>query len=635
MTQSNRMLWKVGGGVAGLALLLVILVATNLIISRLRLRVDLTEENLYTLSDGTRQVMKKLSEPVTLKLFFSRSLPDVPVQLKAYATQVEDVLHEYRLAGGSKVILEVYDPEPDSDAEESAQRYGVSPQSMDVFSPPAYFGLVAVSGDREGTIPALDPRTEGMLEYNITRLIYRVAHPEQPVVGVMSALPVLGDSAPAYGMPPPGGRAEPWLVFQEIREDYDLRRIETDVDRIPDDVEALIVVHPKEFPPKTLYAIDQFVLRGGRLLAFVDPFSVADLEGAGNAPSPFGRPDTSSDLGPLLAAWGIGYDKGQVLADMKAISRLRGEGNRVEESPVFLTLQKGQIERDDILTAQLSVLMLPFAGGFTDNTTEKLTVTPLITSSDLSALVPAMTAQFGAQAINRDFKPDPLGHALAVRITGEFPTAYPNGKPKDAASEDDDEDDGAETQEGEGGFSSGRSAVILVADADLLYDRFCVEALNFFGAQAYRPLNDNAAFFANAVEQVAGSEDLIGIRSRGDFFRPFDRVTALEDAARRQWREKEQSLEKELQETRSQLSQLQTQKDQGQAYILSPEQKKAIARFRDQERRINGELKDVRKNLRRDIERLGVKVKVVNIVLMPLLISLVGVVYGLSRRHRG
>mgnify|MGYP000229958146 CR=1 FL=1 len=629
----SRSFWKISGGVAGLLLLLAILFAANVILSQVRLRLDLTAERLYTLSPGTRSLLAKLEQPVTLKLFFNSSSPDAPVYLKNYAKQVEDLLREYRQIGGRRVVIETFDPKPDSDAEEWAQRYGLSGQSVNMFGSPIYFGLVAVAGNVEGSIPFLDPRMERLLEYNITRLIYRVAHPEKPVLGVISTLPVLGAAPSPFG--PPAQRQEPWLAFKDLREDYTVRDLSTSVEQIPNDVAALLVIHPKDLPEKTLYAIDQFVLRGGRLMVFVDPLSVADLESA-PAQQPFMRPESSSNLEKLFAAWGVQYDPAKVVADLRAVTRLRGANNQLEESPVFLSLGPEHVSREDALTAQLETLLLPFAGSFACEGNQDLTVTPLIRSSALAGRVDAMSAQFGAEAVRRGFKPEPLPLTIAMRLTGKFKTAFPDGKPKEEAAdkEKDGEPKEAAASAGES-LKEGTSAVLLVADTDLLYNRFCVEELNFFGFKAHRPLNDNLNYFANAAEQMAGSSDLIGIRSRGSFARPFTRVDALEEQARQEWQAREQALMDSLQQTRQQLSQLESQKEQNQRFILSAEQKAAITRFKQEELRINRELKEVRKNLRRDMERLGTKIKLINIALMPALVSLAGLGYGLYRKRHG
>ena len=629
---------KTGSGIIGLLILFVILVAANVIIRNLGLRADLTDEGLYTLSDGTRSYLRKMEHPVTLKFFFSRSSTAVPAQLKAYAKQVEDLLVEYRLASDGNVLVETYDPKVDSDEEDLARRYGIAPQNRNPFGgAPIYFGVAASIGDSEAAIPAFDPATENMLEYNITRLIHRVGHPEKPVLGVMSSLPVLGDAMPPMpGMPPQGAQASPWMAMQELQNDYELRQIDTTVDTIPPDIEGLVLVHPKQLSDRTLFAIDQYVVGGGQLLVFVDPFCIADLQQA--PPQQFGMPDAASNLEPLFKAWGIGYDQTKVIADLKSVTRLSAGGGQSEESPVFLTLRSAadNIERTDLLTAQLDMVMIPFGGALTDQTGEAVTFTPLLRASDLAGLIPAFTVQMGPQAIRRELKPAATAPLIAARLTGTFTTAFPDGPPKDEDPEDaaTDTDSAADTATETNVIREGNGVVLVIADVDLISDQFSAERVNIFGFQALRPLNDNIALFANAAEQVAGSSDLIGIRSRGTFARPFDRVRELEAAARERWQQKEKTLVAELQEARQRLAQLQQQKDDSQRFILSREQQAEIENFRKEERRINLELRDVQKQLRKDIDRLGIKVKLANIALLPALVIVTGVAYGLRRRRR-
>ncbi|NQU41578.1 MAG: Gldg family protein [Lentisphaerae bacterium] len=624
----SRSFWKASGGVAGIVILLAILVAVNVIVSSLRARVDLTEENLYTLSDGTRRVLKGLDRKVTLKLFFSSSEPQVPVQLKNYADQVMDLLQEYRKGAGSKVKIEEYDPKPDSDAEEWAQKYGIEGQPMGMMGPPVYFGLVVVAGDTEALMPALDPRTQQLLEYNLTRTIYRVTHPDKPVVGVLSSLPVLGNRQPPMMPGQPPQASQPWLAFADLREDYDLRTVEPTTETISDDISALLLIHPKNLSPKTLFAIDQFLLRGGRLMVFVDPLCIADLESAPQA-SPYQQPPSaSSDLPELFRAWGVGYNATEVVADMSAATRVRGAGNRVEDSIVWLSLTHDHVSHDDILTTQLENLLFPFAGSFTDQTSDEVTFTPLVSSSTQSGGVNAMSAQYGMDALRSQFRQGGVALPVAVRLSGTFKTAFPQGAPEDPAAE------GEAAAAPVAGLQSGQSAIILVGDADLLGDRFCVQAVNFFGMQGHQPINDNVNFLANAIEQIAGSSDLIGIRSRGTFNRPFDRVLALEQKARNEWQTREQELTSSLQKTQQQLHEMQDQKESSQRYILSPQQQSAIANFRARELEIKKELKEVRKSLRHDIEVLGIRVKAINIALMPILVTLGGIGYGFLRRRK-
>jgi len=626
-------LWKASGGLAGLIALLVVIIATNVIISNVRIRKDLTGEKLYTLSDGSRNILKKLDSDVTLKLFFSSSAAEVPMFLKNYAKKVEDLLQEYRMISGGKIIIEKYDPTPDSDAEEWAQRYGIQGQQTGMFGPPIYFGLVVSCGKTEAMIPNIDPRTEELLEYNITRLIYRAVHPEKPVVGVVSSLPVTGGGPQQQFMPGQTPPTPAWLSFQQLKDDYTVIQIPPSGDEIDKSISALIIVHPKELPDKMLYAIDQFVMRGGRVLVFVDPMCVAEME---TAPAPqYRRPDISSNLEKLFSAWGVTFIPNKVVADMGSASRIRSN-NQIEDSPVWLTLRNTNITRKDILTTQLNTMMMPFAGAFKVNSSSNMTVTPLITSSDAAGLIESMMAQMGASSINRAFKKEPLPLNLAVRLTGKFNSAFPDGKPKDAEEAKDEKktDKTSEKEVAASSLKNGTSTVILVGDVDMLYDRFCIEQGDFMGFKTVQPINDNMSFFANAVEQISGSSDMIGIRSRGRFQRPFDRVLALEQKARLEWQSREESLTEKLRQTQQQLEAMQATKDKTQRSILSAEQKRAITQFREEELRIKNELKTVRKNLRRDVEDLGLNVKIANIALMPLVIVIAGVSYGIYRRKK-
>jgi len=628
--QVSKSFLKASGGIAGLLILFAIIIAANVIISRVRARVDLTGEKLYTLSDGSKAILAKLEQPVTLKLFASSSSPAMPPVLKNYARQVEDLLREYVVASNGRITLEKYDPVPDSDAEEWAQKYGLTGQPMDIFGPPVYLGLVAQMGDAEATIPAFDPQAEALLEYTITRLIYRVCHPEKPVVGVISSLQVLGTRAPPFpmpGQPKPQSQA-PWLIFQDLRDDYTFRELQPSVERIDDDIKTLLVIHPKDLSEKTLYAIDQFVLRGGQLMALLDPLCVADMETSGGA-NPFGMPRTSSNLEKLLSAWGVRYDENKVVADMRAISRVRmGDGGRIEESPVWLSLNRSNTSAKDVLTSGIESIMLPYAGAFSAESTKDLAVTPLITSSESAGLVNSFSAQLGASTVRSEFRSGGASLAIAIRLSGTFKTAFPDGAPRDSSGSDTNEVPASAEQS----LKEGRSTVILIADADMIYDRFCVQEINFLGARAYQPLNDNAIFFANALEQAAGSADLVGIRSRGTFARPFEVVLKRQEKAMLQWQEKEKELEARLQETQSRLRELQSEKDPKQRFILSEQQKKAIETFRQQEFQIKQDLKMVRKSLRHDIETLGILVKAVNIAAMPAFVVLGGIGFWMRRR---
>jgi ABC-type uncharacterized transport system involved in gliding motility auxiliary subunit len=613
-------------GAIGLAVLLVIIGAINLIIANLRLRMDLTAEKLYTLSDGSRQVLGKLGNDVTLKFYFSASSDEMPMGLKTYANQVQDLLKEYELAGKGRIALESYDPKPDSDAEEWAQRYGISPQQVNPFGLPVYFGLVAVSGETEQVIPGFNPRTETTLEYDITRLVTRVAWPEKPVIGVLSSLSVLGaPQNPMMMMQRRQQQDQGWTAFRELRKDYTVREIAPDAETIDSDVKALIVVHPKDLSDNTLFALDQFVLRGGRLIACVDPFNIADFEANQQQQNPMmmqmgGGQAGPSTLGKLFDTWGVTFDTSKIVADLSAATKLNAGNGRVEDNPAFLSLGNGNMAKGDLLTAPLSQVMLPFAGALSADTPKELTFTPLITSSkDNTCLVDQMNAQFGMSAIRAQLKPDGVQRVLVARLQGTFKTAFPDGVGTNAAPNR---------------LASGTSTVMVFGDADFLNDPFCVQVINSLFGNIAQPINDNLTLFGNVVEQFAGREELIGVRSRGQFNRPFAKVDQLEVKAMKQWQAEEERLEAALQETQQRLTALQQQKTGNERMILSKEQQAEMAQFRETQAETRKQLKAVRKNLNKEIESLGLSLKIVNIALIPLLVIGFGLARGARRKKR-
>lgn len=636
-TNSNKHLmrfWKIGGSLAGLLALLAVLIAANLIVGAARLRKDLTADQLYTLSDNTRRILQQLDQPVTLKFFFNAGAPEIPMPLKYFAQQVEDLLREYKLAGGGRILLENYNPEPDSDAEEWAERYGVAPQNLGMLGPPLYLGLVAARGDAHTGIPFIDPRDEAMLEYNITRMITRVTNPAKPVLGLISSLPVMGVQAMPFAMgdQPRPRNQPPWAAFSGLAEDYEVRELTADVEEIPADVDALLLVHPKNLSERAQYAIDQFILRGGRLLAFIDPLCLADAMSQEQPQMMMGMPpQTSSDLGRLPQAWGVEWDSGQVLADINASTRVRQGNGGVDESPLFLSLRPDNFRRDDLLMSRLDSLIMPMAGVLRGEGAEGVKLTPLITSSEQSKTIPNMMAQMGGDMVRRDFQPGLQRLPLALRLHGNFKTAFPDGLPVAPAA-----DTNAPPPAAVEGLQASvkPTTVILVGDVDMLHDQFCVQEVNLFGYRGYQPINDNLNLLANALEQLAGAVELAEIRTRGRIERPFDKVLALQQSAQQRWMLQEKALQQQLEATQERLSALQSRKDKNQRYILSPEQEQEIRRFKDEQSRTQRELKQVRKNLREGIERLGVKVKAINILLVPILVGLAGMVFAWRRQKR-
>ena len=612
-------------GAAGLVLLAAIVVAADVILANLPLRADLTAERFYTLSDGSKAVLAKLDQDVTLKYYVSSSAADMPMQLKTYAARVQNLLKEYERAAGGHVVLEAYDPKPDSDAEEWAQRYGIEPQTVNPFGSPIYFGVVAVCGDNEQTLAQLSPRTESTLEYDVTRLVTRVAWPEKPVVGVMTSLPdVLGGGQMNPMMMQMGQRPpEGWAAFAELGKDYEVRTVATDVASIDDDVKTLVLLHVKDLSDKALYAIDQFVLRGGKLIACVDPFSIKDMIASRQKQNPMmmqmgGGQDGPSTLGKLFDAWGVKFDTSKVTGDLEAATKLNNGQGGVDDNPAFLSLTQANMDQGDLLVSRLTQVMFPFAGAFVfEKKGMDLTFTPVITTSKENACsVDKMSVQFGGGM--KDMIPDGHARVLAARLSGTFKTAFPKGP------------DG--TNDVSKALAEGKGTVLLFADSDFLADDFCVRMMKTPFGSIPQLINDNLTLFSNVIEQFAGREELIGVRSRGTTDRPFTVVNELEAKAMRQWQRKAADFEAELQMTQQRLQALQKQKSGDERFILSQEQQDEILKLRKAQAETRKQLKNVRKELTADIDSLGLTLKVVNIGLIPALVILFGLLRGLKRR---
>ncbi|MGD9877370.1 Gldg family protein [Desulfococcus sp.] len=608
--------------IGGLLLVLIILVLVNVIASRVNARWDVTEGKLYSLSDGTREILSNLSYDTAIKVFYTRDETHTPVHIKTYARRLMDFLSEYERHGEGKLTIEHYDPEPDSEAEDQAAAYGISGIDLPT-GERLYFGLAAVAADQEAVIPMIDPTREEQLEYDITRIIARVQSAEKPTIGIISALPVFG--MPMMGMPQEGG-PEPWMFVSELRKNHEVREISPGADSIDESVDLLMLIHPKGLSPALQYAVDQYLLRGGNLMVFADPFSVSE---------PPRSPSKASDgLAALFKAWGVEMDLGKAVVDFDFATRLRGQDNQVETNPFWLSMDADALNRDNIITAQLESLLLPAAGAVLKAPDSPYTFETLVRSSPNAAMSDTMMLQLGAEDLRRDFKAAGTPFDLAVQITGTFKSAFPEGPPRDPESGTDKPGSDEPRNTGNGHLEEGQgpAVVVLVGDADLLFDNYYVSHQNFLGFKISRMFNDNLNFVLNSGEMLIGSQALIGIRSRGTFERPFTRVEALEKAAQARWLVREQELMRRIDDTNRKLEQLEEQKEAAQQLILSEAQEAEIRAFQEERRRINKELKTVRRNLRADIERLGNTVKFINTFLMVFVVAAAGMIYGLRQR---
>ena len=610
--QTNRL-----GLLAVAAIMIIGIGLNNVLFSGLRL--DLTENKLYTLTDGTKEILGSIEEPINLYLFFSRdAAQDLPF-LGDYAQRIEELLLEFEQYADGNLRLNFIDPAPFSEDEDRAAGFGLQSINLALGSDAVYLGLAGTNavGD-EAKIAIFDPNKEAFLEYDLAKLIYELANPKKPVVGVLSSLPVRGDFNPMTQQ-----MTADWVFVEQLQQLYDLKFLEADIQTIAPETDALILIHPKQLTTETEYAIDQFVLRGGRLIVFVDPWS--DLEGRSNpGQPPMGPADNSSSLNKLLNSWGVTVPETEVIGDAQFALQVQGPNGLPIRHLALLGLRETAIDGDDIITAGLESINLGYSGHITSLPDTEITVTPLLTTSNQAAMLPAemLALAQDPSLLQQGFSPTGTNYNIAARISGDVKSAF-DAKPATTTT------DAAHLTE-----SNGPINVVVVADTDLLSDRFWAQVQNFFGQRLVNAFASNGDFVGNALDNMLGSEALIGMRGRASFSRPFTRVADLERKAQDDYKLREQMLQQELVETENRLSQLQAEKGEGGTLILSAEQQAELERFRDERLQIRKELRKVQRDLRANIENLGTTLKVINIGLIPALITLLAIGNVLWRRSR-
>ena len=572
---------------------------TNLLFSSAR--VDLTENRLFTISDGTREIIDSIEEPLNLYFFYSDKATRDVMALRSHATRVRELLEEYALVADGKIRLSVIDPEPFSDAEDQAAGFGLQAVPLNGLADAVYFGLAATNayGDQQ-VISFFQPEREEFLEYDISKLLDSLITVDKPVIGLISGLSVNGSFDMMTQRPTP-----PWVVIDQLRQSFEVRTIQADADAIDEDVTELLIVHPQNLSDDLRYAIDQFVLTGGKALVFVDPFS----ESARSESPMGGAPvESSSDLPELLVAWGVELEAEKVVGDAATALMVGSQpGQPPQPHLAFLGLTPNQIAADDVVTGDLESLNLGFAGALTaipDATTQ---IMPLLQSSDQSMLLDAAEVQLSSDpsTLLDTFAPTGERYTLAARLSGPATSAF-DGPLREAQSYVAQAED---------------INVIVVADTDLLADRFWVQAQDFFGQRLVTAWADNGALVLNAAENLTGRSALINIRSRGRYSRPFTVVQALRAEADGRYRQSAEDLQARLDEAEARLSELEQDPQSSGLLALSPEQEAEIERFQQEKLRIRKQLRDVRHQLDRDIDALGMQLKVINILIAPLLLT--------------
>lgn len=588
-------------------------------------RADLTQQQLYTLSRGTRAVLRGLKDPITLRLYYSRRLGTAVPSYGTLADHVREMLAEYVALANGKLHVEVLDPEPYSDTEDRAIGYGLQGVPLDQSGEQVYFGLVGTNLlDDERSVAFFRPERERFLEYDLTKLIYDLSNPQRPMVGIMSSLPLDGDPRQAMIAMRNGSRAgQPWMVMQTLRETDNVRIVPLDVQVIPADIQVLLVAQAQALSDEALYAIDQFVMRGGRLMVMVDPQSEAEAAASGQT----GPGDNASNLARLFDVWGITFDPAHVVGDLGGAWRVRGAGadrsQAVDYVPWF-NIRDG-IARDDPATADLQQVTVASAGVVGKRAGTDITFTPLLTSGPQSGLIPVEEVRTpDPTRVLAAFKAQGGPRVIAARIRGVLHSAFAEAPPADSKPRPADFPAHRANTEGP-------ANLVVVGDSDILADRFWVRVQDFFGQPQATPFSDNGAFVANLIGTLAGGDTLIGLRSRSDSIRPFDRVDDMQKEAEARFRATERTLQTHLDETEKKLRDLREGHDR--SAVVTAEQRAAIDAARGDILATRQELRRVQLDLNRDIGRLQTELQIANIVAVPAILTLIAIGLGFARRR--
>lgn len=631
---------------AGLVVIAAVVLASTLIVDKLHgLRLDLTEGKLYTLSDGTLNIVRNMPSDVDLFFYFSHDATREALGWRNYAQQVRELLEELRMASGGRIKLHVIEPEPFSEEEDQAAEYGLEAVRLTEGGDPVYFGLAAMkvspadkdgnkSADTPEVISFFQPDRQAHIEYDVAKLIYQAARAGKPKIAMISGLDLKGGWDMMTRQP-----TEPWVSYQQMSQLFDVTSLSTDVEQIGKEYSLLVLVHPKELPPSLLYAIDQYALQGGHVLAFMDPFAEQDK-------NVFGEGARSSELGNLLAAWGVQFDGKKVVGDYKLGVPVNAG---LESGPVkhigILRMTEANHASDDMIIRQLESINMSSAGSLSKVEGSQVEFKPLLLTTDAAATFDGEKLQglTNPETLMDGFKPTGERLVLAAQVSGEVKSAFPEGAPvKESKKEEGDNKDTKAADkptekpaELPAHLASGKIQVMVVADSDVLSDRMWVQVHQFFGRKVAQPFADNGTFLVNAVDVLAGSPDLISIRSRGRFTRPFTVVDNMQTQAESEFREIEKDLKARLDATESKLNEMQnTRDDKGNLMTLTKEQQDEILKFQQEKVGIRKQLRDVQHQLNRDIENLELVIKVINITAVPTALTLLVLLLSLFRRRR-
>jgi len=631
---------KLSAKALAILLLFVGLVLVNYLASSIPARLDATAGSIYSLSSGSKAMLGKIEEPITLDLYFSKDATGLPIAYKNYAARVQEMLRQYVRASRGRLSLNIINPRPDTPEEEKATAAGLTPQVAQQGGDPFFFGLIVTQADQQKNIPAFTPQREQFLEYDLSKLVFSVQQLDKPRLGLLTSLPLRGTDPQQMQMmmmmrqqPQPSQ-----FIINEWEQSFQIETVEPSASELPDNLDVLVVAHPQNLSPRMQFAIDQFLLGGKPVFLALDPASQHFKRQGGQQAMMGGpQPNVSSDLPTLLQAYGLTYDSQMVVGDLENATQVQTGGGGVARYPIWLSLRKPNFSADALATAQLNSAMFIESGSIAQAAGSTLTFTPLIETSSQAGTLASMMLQF-AQPDDVAKQITPSGKkTVAALVTGKFKSAFPDGAPKDEPPAPGP--DGAApppppaTPSGNAlKESSSTSTLFVIADTDWLFDDYSIRKFNFFGQTAAEPFNDNLAFASNTVEFLGGSQDLISIRGKGTSLRPFDVVRDMEVEAQKRYQSQLTALDARLQEVQTKLTELQGKRTEGNRLIATPEMASAIEEFQQQSAAMRGERREIRRALREDIDRLENRLLIVNLLTTPVLVLAFGMWFARARR---
>jgi len=578
------------------------------------LRIDLTADKLYTLSTGSKALLGSMEDQVTFDFYFSKQQATPYPQLLNYGKRVEDMLRALAAASNGRIQLSIIDPEPFSEAEDNAVAAGLKGAPLSDGSM-LYLGLkISDELDGEASIPFFTQERENFLEYDLVKLLATLDTTSKKKLTLLTSLPMQYGAGGQQAMM--AGQAQPYVIYQQLGEFFDVEDLSADFAALPEDTDILMLVHPPSLSDAQLFQIDQFVLKGGRAIVFLDPHS--------EVINPHAQEPSASTLGPLLEAWGVVMPQGKIVGDASLAQRVQLGGygpDSVKDYVFWLAIRGAFMARDDVVTGPIDALNFASAGALEPIDAATTRFMPLVTTSNVSMLYDASRAlgEPDPDALIRDLEPGGKALTLAARVSGPAKTAFPDRAVSAGPVS-------------EPALQEGNINIVVGSDTDLFEDRFWVQLQDLLGQRIVVPIAGNGSFILNLADHISGSEALLELRGRGISKRTFDVVDRLRREAETLYSQQEQALQSQMNATEIRIAELEAQKPEG-ATVMSSEQEVEIEHFRDQLLETRKALREVNRNLRSEIDGLGTRLAFINILLVPIIIVFIALVRLLMRRR--